>query len=83
MTYAGTCEIILPQLPSYFPTTGHVMPGFQDNLVGLGPMCDYKCTVTLSKDAVNIYSPNGNPLITGWREPGGHCLWHMYLILNP
>ena len=65
MTYAGTCELFLLQLPSDFPTTGHVVQGFQEKLVGVVPMCYSNCTVTSLKHAFNIYSPNGTPLITG------------------
>ena len=65
MMLTGTCELVLPQLPSDLPTTEHVMLGFQENFVGVGPVCDDKCTVILSKHAVNIYRPNGTTLITG------------------
>ena len=47
MMSASTCDLVVPQLPSYFPTTFHVMPGFQENLVGVGPMCDANFTVTI------------------------------------
>ena len=46
-------------------------------------MCGANCTVTFLKRAVNIYSPNGTPLITGWREPDGPRLWRMYLLPKP
>ena len=79
MTSASTCDMAIPQLPSEIPNTGHVVPGFQDNLVGVGPMCDANCTVTFKKHAVNIYSPTGTIFITGWRETkldlvSGTCL---------
>ena len=45
-------------------------------------MCDAHCTVILSKHAVNVYSPTGNPIITGWRETDGTRLWRMYLLTN-
>ena len=83
MTSASTCGLAIPQLPSEFPTTGHVMSGFQDNLVVVGPMCDANFTVTFTNHAVNIYSPNGTPIITGWRETTGPRLWCMYIIPNP
>ena len=65
MTSAVTSDLVITQLPSYFPTAGHVMAGFQENLVGVVPMCDDNCKVTFSKHAVNIYSSTGNPIITG------------------
>ena len=46
MTSAGTFDLVIPQLPSDLPITGHVMPGFQDNLVCVGTMGDANCTVT-------------------------------------
>ena len=58
------------------------MSGFQENLVGVGHMCDADCTVTVSKHAVNIYSPNGTPIITGYSEFDGTRLWSMSLITN-
>ena len=82
MTPASTYDIAIPQLPSEFLTTGHVMPGLQDNNVGVGPMCDANYTVTFTKNAVNIYSPTGTPIITGWRETPGPLLWRMSKMLN-
>ena len=83
MTSTGTCEVVLPQLSSDFPTTCHVMLDFQTNHVGVGTIFDFNCTVTFSKHAVNIYSPNGTPIITCWSEPDGTSLWRMYLLPNP
>ena len=83
MTSTGTCELVLPQLPSNFPTTVHIMPVFQENLVGVGSMCDSNCTVKFSKYAVNSYNTNGTPLITGWREPDGPRLWKISILPKP
>ena len=82
MTYAITCDISIPRLPSKFPNTGHVMPVFQDNLVGMGPMCDADYTVTFTNNAVTVYIPTENPIITGWREVDGPRLWRMSLLTN-
>ena len=83
MMSAGTFDIVIPQLPSDVPTAGHVIPGFQGDLVGVGSMCDSNCTVTFSKHVVNIYSPTGTPIIKCWCETGGPCLWRMSLLTNP
>ena len=53
-TSDSACDIYIPRLPSAFPTTGHFIPGFQYNLVGVGPMCDTDYTVTFTKHAVTI-----------------------------
>ena len=71
MTSASTCDIVITQLPSYLSTTGHVIPDFQEYLVGVGPMCDANFTVTFSKYAVNICITTENLIITGWRETDG------------
>ena len=82
MTSTSTYDISISQLPSEFPTTGHVMPGFQENLVGVGPMCDANCTVKFTKHIVNIYSPTGTTIIIGWRETTGPRLWKMSIMPN-
>ena len=83
MTSASTCDMAIPQLPSEIPNTGHVVPGFQDNLVGVGPMCDTNCTVTFKNHSVNIYSPTGTPIIKSLRKTTVPCLWNMSIITNP
>ena len=82
-TSESTCDIVIPQITSEFNTTGHVMPGFQENLVVVSSMCDANCTVIFSKHAVNIYSCTGTPIFTVLRETDGPRLWRMYLITNP
>ena len=59
------------------------MTGFQDNLVGVGLICEANCTVNFTKHAVNIYSLNGTPIFTGWHETTGTCFWHMSIMPNP
>ena len=82
MTSVGTCDIVIPQIPSDLPNTGYVMPVFQENLIGVGTMCDANFTVTFSKHAVNIYGPTGTSIITAWRENYGPCLWRMSPLPN-
>ena len=74
MTSVSTCDLVIPQLPSNVPSTRHIIPGFQENLVGVGPLCDNNCTVKISKYAINIYSPTRNPIITDWSETDGSHL---------
>ena len=56
------------------------MPGFQENLIGIGPICDADYSVTLTKDTVSIYNPKGHRVLMGWREKEGPRLWRMYLL---
>ena len=56
------------------------MPGFQENLVGIGPICYADYSVTFTKDAVSIYSPKGHRVLMGWHEIEVPMLWHMSLL---
>ena len=44
------------------------MPGFQENLVVIVPICDADYSVTFTKDAVRIYSTKGHRFLMGWIE---------------
>ena len=46
-----TGELNLPKIPSGFPVTGHIMPGFRHTLIGVGPLCDADCTFTFTRVA--------------------------------
>ena len=61
----GTGELNLPKLPSNFPVTGHIMPGFRHTLIGVGPLCGADCTVTLTSAADVVRYMHGNPVLTG------------------
>ena len=83
MTSDSTCDLEIHQPSSEFLTTGHVMPEFLENLVGVGPMCEANFNVTFTKHSVNIYSPTWAPIITGWSETTGLQLWRMSIMPNP
>ena len=83
MNFASTCDLLIPQIPDNFPTIGHVMPGFKENLAVMVPMCDTYYTVIFVKHAVTIYIPTGNPIITGWSEADGPRLCRMSLMSSP
>ena len=67
----GTGTLALNDLPSDFPYTGHVMPLFKYNLIGIGSKCDADWKFFLTKQAVVVYNPQQQPIITGWQEPTG------------
>ena len=60
---SSTCEMAIPNLPEDLPVSGHVMPVFQEILVGIGPICDAEYSVKFTKNAVIIYSPKGNRVL--------------------
>lgn len=69
----------LPNLPQDFPRTGHVMEGFQETLLGLGPICDADCQVTFDRWTVTIRDRHGRPILWGWRETCKPKLWRINL----
>ena len=55
------------------------MPGFCHTLICVGPLCDADCTVTFTHAAVIESYARGIPVLTGWRENSGPCLWRITL----
>ena len=78
----GTWDLNLPQIPSGFPITGHIMPGFCHTLIGVGPLCDADCTVTLTRAAVKVRDARGTPVLTGQRKNSGPRLWIIALKIG-
>ena len=62
---SASCKLDLPGLPKDLPTSGHVMPGFHHNLLGIGEFCDTDCKVLFTKTRVTIFDKKGEPVITG------------------
>ena len=60
---------------------GHIMPGFRNNLLGIGNLCDKDCKVVFTKQPVVIYDKTNRPFLTGWWEANGAKLWR--ISLNP
>lgn len=58
----------IPNLPSDFLRTGHVMPGFKDTLLGIGPICNVGFTVTFCDQSVTIQDNAGAVILTGWQD---------------
>lgn len=82
MVSSADCDLALP-IPVDLPSTGHVMPGFQHNLLGIAPFCDKDCRVVFTKHTVTIYDPDNKPFLTGWREEdelGNKKLWRISLL---
>ena len=66
ITSAITCEVVLSsELLSDFQIKGHVMKGFHENLVVIGPIYDAKYLVLFNDEAVTIISQTDTPVKTG------------------
>ena len=57
--------------------TGHIMPGFTNNLISLGKLCDADCTTQLDKHRLIVNDKDGNRVLCGTREPHGAHLWRV------
>jgi len=68
----------VPSLPQA-AMLGHVMPSFPHTLIGLGPFADIGCKIIFTKTSVTVYHPDGHPILSGWRDETGPCLWHFPL----
>ena len=77
----GTGEINIPNLPTMFPKTVHVMPYFKHTLLSVGKKCDADCRVEFTKDAVVVYNPQQSHILYGWCKTTGAKLW--CISLNP
>ena len=72
----------IPQLDADFPTTGYIMPTFTNTLIGVGSICDENFTVVFRKEDVTVMSPEGKPILQGWREKKLPRLWRFALRPN-
>ena len=57
------------------------MPSFKHTLLGIGNICDADCCVVFTKEAVFVYNPQQQPIISCWRKTTGSKLWR--ISLNP
>ena len=74
--------LTIPQLAADFPTTGYIMPYFNNTLVGVGPICNAECIVLFTKKYVTEFSPGVKPILTVWREKELLRLWRFSLKLT-
>ena len=56
------------KLVADLPTTGYIMPLSTNALICVGPICDADCTIVFKKKNVTVLSPEGKPILKGWRE---------------
>ena len=59
---SASCNQNLHTLPT---RGGHIIPGFQHNLVGIGPLCDRGCKVIYDKHAVHVLYETYKVLLKG------------------
>ena len=80
----ATAQHQIPDLPDVFLRTGHVMLGFQQTLIGIGPICDAGFTVTFSEDEVVVHDAAKHVILSGCRDPEvPPALWYFKLLPAP
>ena len=57
------CRIPLNGMP--VDLFSHIMPGFQQSLLGIGIMCDKDCRVLFTKRRILVYDKRGKLFLTG------------------
>ena len=72
------CTFALPQLPTA-ASKGHILPVFTHSLVGVGTLCDAKCTIVFTKSSATMFDPQDKAVLTSWRERTGTKLWRFYI----
>ena len=75
----ATATLPIPQLNADSPKKGYIMPTFTNTLIEVGPIFDANCTVVFRKEDVTVLSPQGKPIIQGWREEKLPRLWRFSL----
>ena len=68
---SAMAKAAIHQLAHNFLTTVYVMPDSKHMLVGISPICDTGCKVTLAAQYVTVFSPNSRDILTGWSEATG------------
>jgi hypothetical protein len=82
-TSIASAQLALPTLPSVAARTGHIVPGFTNNLISLGKLCDAGCTTFIDRQNITIRNSSGNHILTGAREPTAPRLWRINIAPPP
>ena len=75
----ATATLPIPKLDTDFHIKGCIMPNFINTVIGVGPICDANCTVVFREKDVTDMSPQGKPILQGWREKKLPRLWRFAL----
>ena len=73
----GAAVLAIPGIPSRYARTGHIIPGFTNNLISLGKLCDADCTAYIDKNKLEVHNKDGHKILHGTREPTGPRLWRV------
>ncbi len=66
----------MPTIPTQQACTGHIIPGFTNNLLSLGKLYNANCTAYHHKHHLLVKDKNCNTIFQGTCKQSGACLWH-------
>ncbi len=70
-------QLAIPGIPTVAAWTGNIIPGFTNNLISLGKLCDTDCTAVLDKHSLRVHNKHRQCVLTGQRETEGPRLWRV------
>ena len=74
---SASAHLVIQGIPTDTARTVHIIPGFTNNLLSLGKLCDADCTAKLDKTNLTIYNKDGHQILQGKREQHGARLWRV------
>ena len=54
-TSTGAAVLTIPAIPTLLAHSGHIMPGFTNNILSLGKRCDADFTATMDKHTLEVH----------------------------
>ena len=80
-TSTTTAQLNISNIPTA-ARTGYIMPGFTNNLLSLGKLCDAGCTAALDKHHLLVHDRTGALILKGSRKTMGARLWRIDITPN-
>ena len=74
----ASAHLAIQGIPTNAARTVHIIPGFTNNLLSLGKLCDADCTAKLDKHNLTIYNKEGRQI-----EQQGARLWRVNIAPTP
>jgi hypothetical protein len=61
-TSTGAAMLAIPGIPTRHARSGHIIPGFTNNLLSLGKLCDADCTAYIDKNKLEVHNKDGHKI---------------------
>ena len=80
---SASALLAINNIPTQHARTVHVIPGFTNNLLSLGKLCDADCTAYIDKNKLEVHNSQGQKILHGNWEQTGARLWRVNIAPNP